>query len=232
MQSPVPVPTPQAPVPPVPSPAPGAIVVAPQPVAAPLTASEFRALRDRRSEISNQLESATSRRNSLADRLRRVDAAARPGIEQRITLLDQRILQLENDLSVTGRQLTAAKPDLFTSTQAPRFFARNVSGAVSTGGTFLVVAITGMIILRSLRGRGRGPQRAALSADAEQRLERLEQGVDAIAIEVERIAEGQRFMTRVLTENREMAMLGVGQAPAEPVRVREREEIPVSRKIV
>ena len=32
------------------------------------------------------------------------------------------------------------------------------------------------------------------------RLERLEQGVDAIAIEVERISEGQRFVTKLLSE--------------------------------
>jgi hypothetical protein len=33
------------------------------------------------------------------------------------------------------------------------------------------------------------------------RLSQLEQSVDAVAIEVERIGEGQRFMTRVMTEN-------------------------------
>ncbi len=34
------------------------------------------------------------------------------------------------------------------------------------------------------------------------RLERLEQGMDAIAIEVERISEGQRFVTKLLSEER------------------------------
>jgi hypothetical protein len=32
------------------------------------------------------------------------------------------------------------------------------------------------------------------------RMERMEQAVDAIAIEVERISEGQRFITKVLSE--------------------------------
>jgi hypothetical protein len=32
------------------------------------------------------------------------------------------------------------------------------------------------------------------------RLERLEQGMDAIAIEVERISEGQRFVTKLLSD--------------------------------
>lgn len=34
------------------------------------------------------------------------------------------------------------------------------------------------------------------------RLERIEQAVDAIAIEVERISEGQRFTTQLLSEGR------------------------------
>ena len=39
------------------------------------------------------------------------------------------------------------------------------------------------------------------------RLERIEQAVDAIAIEIERISEGQRFTTRLLNE-REKALPG------------------------
>lgn len=38
---------------------------------------------------------------------------------------------------------------------------------------------------------------------ADDRLARLEQAVDAIAVEVERISEGQRFLTRLQTERSE-----------------------------
>ena len=40
-------------------------------------------------------------------------------------------------------------------------------------------------------------------AQHEDRLEHLQQSVDAIAIEVERIAEGQRFTTKLLSERGE-----------------------------
>jgi hypothetical protein len=40
----------------------------------------------------------------------------------------------------------------------------------------------------------------AVSGSLDQRLERIEQAVDAIAVEVERLAEGQRFATRLLSE--------------------------------
>jgi len=38
----------------------------------------------------------------------------------------------------------------------------------------------------------------------EARLARIEQAVDAIALEVERISEGQRFTTRLLSEHNQM----------------------------
>lgn len=38
-----------------------------------------------------------------------------------------------------------------------------------------------------------------------QRLERMEQSIDSIAVEVERISEGQRFTTRLLSERGEEA---------------------------
>ena len=42
------------------------------------------------------------------------------------------------------------------------------------------------------------------------RLERIEQAVDAIAIEVERISEGQRFTTQLLGDTRKAGALGAG----------------------
>ncbi|HEX6535117.1 MAG TPA: hypothetical protein VF041_10990 [Gemmatimonadaceae bacterium] len=37
-------------------------------------------------------------------------------------------------------------------------------------------------------------------SDVSQRLERIEHAVDSIAVEVERISEGQRFTTKLLSE--------------------------------
>jgi hypothetical protein len=42
--------------------------------------------------------------------------------------------------------------------------------------------------------------RPGLSSEAEQRIAHIEQAVDSIAIEIERISEGQRFTTRLLSE--------------------------------
>jgi hypothetical protein len=45
------------------------------------------------------------------------------------------------------------------------------------------------------------PARALPGADSE-RLQRVEQGIEAMAIEVERISEGQRFVTKLISESR------------------------------
>lgn len=47
---------------------------------------------------------------------------------------------------------------------------------------------------------------AAAPADAE-RMERMERAIEAISIEVERVAESQRFLTRLLSEGEKPAAL-------------------------
>lgn len=49
------------------------------------------------------------------------------------------------------------------------------------------------------------------------RMDRLEQAMDAIAIEIERISEGQRFVTKVLTERPVQSVV----APSAPKDVRQ-----------
>ena len=44
----------------------------------------------------------------------------------------------------------------------------------------------------------------------ESRLERVEQAGDAIAVEMERVGEGQRFLTKLLSERSPVSPKGVG----------------------
>jgi hypothetical protein len=68
----------------------------------------------------------------------------------------------------------------------------------------------------------RGYARLPLPRELTDRLTHLEQSVDAVAIEVERIGEGQRFLTRLFTENGIPRVPGEGAA--EPVEIKAREE--------
>src|SRR5689334_25128442 len=86
----------------------------------PTTVRDIQALRAKRSELSNQLESAAGRRARLSSQLVGKEGADRAGIEARIGVLDKRILQLESDIAETGRLLTMAPNALVASTEASR----------------------------------------------------------------------------------------------------------------
>ena len=60
----------------------------------------------------------------------------------------------------------------------------------------------------------RGDTSARLPNDVSARLERMEQAIDSIAVEVERISEGQRFTTKLLSE-RSGALLAGDISPPE-----------------
>lgn len=73
-----------------------------------------------------------------------------------------------------------------------------------------VRSIANVLVARSqARLQGRDPL-------VEQRLARIEQAVDAVAVEVERISEGQRFTTRLLSERAAERVGGGGGAPSRP----------------
>jgi hypothetical protein len=79
---------------------------------------------------------------------------------------------------------------------------------------FLTLMLIGFPIARAfarrMDRRGAAP---SPSTDMDARLQRIEHAVDAIAVEVERVSEGQRFATRLLNERAE--------AEAQPVSSRE-----------
>ena len=70
----------------------------------------------------------------------------------------------------------------------------------------IAIIIIGLPLARAFARRmdrkGASPQ---ISSDVSAQLAQLNQSVDAIALEVERITEGQRFTTRLLTEQRDAA---------------------------
>lgn len=204
-------PTPTAPAVIAPAPAPARAAIVNQPgtnvytVAPPLTARDVAAIKARRDELSNQLISAAGRRSRLVEQLNSsTNETARKGIEDRIALLDRRMLQLETDIAETGQQLTSAPAGLVAATQSPPFFGVLGSGqfvAISIVFTILVLAPLAIGAARLLWKRSNRPVAPpAILTETAQRLERLEQAVDAVAIEIERVSEGQRFVTRLLSE--------------------------------
>jgi hypothetical protein len=200
----------------------------------PMTAQDVAVLRARRSELSTQLNSADGRRRELQKQLVTANGPQdRAGLEQRIGVLDTRISGLENDLGDVGRQLSSAPAALAGSRQSSPSFgpsgrarlAENVV-PISIVFTLFVLSPLALSISRGIWRRGSMPRQSSSPADA-QRLERMEQAMDAIAIEIERVSEGQRFVTRLLSDQRGTVPLAAGQPAREGGRVPVKQTTPV-----
>jgi hypothetical protein len=214
----------QAPAAPLPPAAPGATIVTPRDLT-PMTAQELAALKTRRSLLSDQLNSANSRRKALADQARTATGADKAGLEQRLGELDGRLMRIERDIDENSK-LLASVPAALTSTSNDHSVgvgpgAKNkmedVIPVVSILSVFVLLPIA-ISIARNIWRRGSASPVSQPDRESVQRLERMEQAMDAIAIEIERVSEGQRFVTRLLSEQRG-GTIAAGQQSAEPVRV-------------
>lgn len=173
------------------------------------------ALRARRSELSNQITSAQGRRSELIRELQKgPEPIARAGLEQRLTVLDARIVQLEKDIAENGRQLALA---VTTTSSEDGTVNSGLNSGQITGITIVfivfVLAPVAIAFARAMLRRANRPPPAPNALENTARLERMEQAIDTIAVEVERISEGQRFVTQLMAPR-----------TAEPVLIDERHD--------
>jgi hypothetical protein len=68
---------------------------------------------------------------------------------------------------------------------------------------------------RAMLMRARQPKITPELLEATRRMERMEQAIDAVAVEVERISEGQRFVTQLMAaKEKDGARIGSGSGAA------------------
>lgn len=200
----------------------------------PQTPTELRALKTRRSEISSQLENVAARRKSLASQIEQARTpAVQDGMVERLKVMDKRIVSLETDLAETGRLLQLAPPAAYASSET-RVTTTGGRGSDFDGGRGIdedvaiplgIVFILAVLMPLSITAARVWWRRATGTLPARQqkaesdRFVRLEEAVETIAIEMERVSEGQRFMTRMLTEGRGDLPAFGGAARGEPLPV-------------
>ena len=215
------------------------------PAAAQATSGELQALEARRSELRSQLTSLTQRRALLDAQARQVTGAARANLDARIATLDERTNRIDDELNSVDDQVNAAlargatrAPNPFDNFIQMRDRMATLPGAVppisprKIDMLYNVVAVEGIGIL--LLGfvlwrtwRRRGPVSVArLAPEDSGRIDALQRAVDVIAVEVERISEGQRYVNKVLGENQQA--LGAGAASEVAPRRREPERSKLS----
>ena len=205
------------------------------PAAPPSTPDQLVDLLARRSQLSAQYSSASSQRSQLSRELRGVgnsDAVDRAGLEQRIANLDHRIEGIAAQKAVLDQQVAAAPARLYPGGTGPALTPPGFDLANwAPASVAIALIVLGPLSFALARRLLRRPHAVRMSADpaAVERLERIEHAVETIAIEVERVSESQRFITRVLTERHATAdipnaqsarsALPAGEAPFEPLRV-------------
>lgn len=189
-------------------------------------AEVFEAMKAQRNELTRQLSTLEDKRLAIARRLRdgEVSGADKAGLEARLTDLDAQIADMYKQVAAANGQVAraAAQPGAVVPSAPPGRRDGPPEEVLVMG---FVLAMTFAVPLSIAyarriwrRASGASTQPAAMPPEMDDRLSRLEQAMDAVAVEVERIGEGQRYVTRVL-----------GAGPAEPIALRDREGVQVRR---
>lgn len=187
---------------------------------------QFRMLQARQQVLKDQMEEVQDRRNELSQSLDGKGVGAdRTGIEARINGLDQRLVQIDNDLTQVGKELAASAPgSLVDPKPPPPFTGYNEDDLMGAGfgGAAIMFAIFTPFIIRNWmrRRRTRGlTMTTPLPVSADPRIDRMEQAIDTIAVEIERVSENQRFMTRLLTETQLAGTIAAVRDSAEAAKI-------------
>lgn len=189
---------------------------------APGVASDASAIyegyRAQRRELTNQLDELESTRREITSQLEDVPAAApeRTALETRMKDVDARISTVDQMLAGNAAQLAqaAAIPGAVVE-HVPPPQQGPPEEAYVLGGMFIVIVFLPLSIAFARRiWRRSAAVVTSFPRELADRLTRMEQAVEATAVEVERIGEGQRFLTRLFTEGEGRA---IGAGAAQPI---------------
>jgi hypothetical protein len=219
-------------------------------IRAPQSRQALDALIEQRNEMQGQLRALEDRRFQLADQAARLDGELARDVQRRVKSLDASIDRLERQIATANEYITAGHarfgghaetaipvppvpaeaPAPPSTPQLPTFIEVPADASPSTGvGRAMLLEGAGFLVLfavlwvwASRRMERRLSGRTGGQADQGQ-IAQLQQSVDAIALEVERISENQRWVTKQLHEK------GLGAGDARPVDVAAGEREPARR---
>jgi uncharacterized coiled-coil protein SlyX len=187
-----------------------------------------------RQELNAQLAEVQAQRDQIASQLQNpmVTGANRAGLERRIEQLDNRIASLDGRIAELDGAVARAGAQggrgggPVIGVRPPGEFGRGADQpppGLVIGGLFMLCVMLPLSIAYARRIWHRGATAVgSLPKEIAERLSRMDQNLDTIALEVERIGEGQRFLTRAYAEQQGLPA-GVGERVEVPERVRERQ---------
>lgn len=182
----------------------------------------YRAKVAQRSELVDQRNTLQEERSRLSDQLQdpMVQGVNRTGIEARVARMDAQIEAVDARIAAANAEVAQAAAVPGAVVEMPPFERGGPPEEFYVlSGLFLLVAVLPISLAYARRIWRRGASAmSALPGDLMDRLARLDQAVDSIAVEVERIGEGQRFVTRVLGERAAVPVQALDAGAASPSR--------------
>lgn len=187
----------------------------------------LKGMESQRSELRDQLDRLQEQRNRIASDLKAEDITApdRDGLATRLKETDARISNLEQQIAQADLAVAkaAAVPGAVVETPPPDTSESDrmeMIAVTSTVFTIFVLFPIALAYARRLWKRG-STVIAPVPREVTERLEQMGQAVESIAVEVERIGEGQRFLTKVMSD--QTRQLGVGAA--QPIQVHQGQKV-------
>ena len=208
---------------------------APTPIAAgraaPSASAIYEGFRAQRRELTNQLDELEGTRRQIVSQLEDVPVGSpdRKPLETRMTEIDSRIGTVDGMLASNAVDISKSAAIPGAVVEPPRIISdQPPEEAYVLGGMFMVIVLLPISIAFARRiWRRSAAAVTAFPREIVDRLFRMEQALEATAVEVERIGEGQRFLTRLFTEGEGARPLGAGAAqPIERKSVKAPERLP------
>jgi hypothetical protein len=198
---------------------------------APSASAIYEGYKAQRKELSNQLDELESTRSDISSELEQLTAGApeRKGLEARMTEVDSRIATVDQMLASNAAQIATASAIPGAVVEPPRIIRNGPPEEAYIVGTIFMFVFLLPISIAFARRIWRRSAAVVTSFPREiaDRLARMEQAVEATAVEVERIGEGQRFLTRLFTEGEGARAIGAGAAqPLERKQTKSAERLP------
>ena len=182
---------------------------------APSASAIYEGFKAQRHELNDQLEDLEETRREISLQLQQTPAGPeKTALETRLTDVSGRISAVDQMLAANAAQIAQAAAIPGAVVEPPRFVRQGPpEEAYVMGGMFMVIVLLPLSIALARRvWRRSAVAVTSFPREIADRLSRMEQAVEATAVEVERIGEGQRFLTRLFTEGEGTRAIGAGAA--------------------
>jgi len=181
-------------------------------------ADVYTAARNSRKELRNQLESLEGKRQELTQELSDGGTAdaAKAGLTARIKELDARIVSADQAIAQADAAVAAAASIPGAIVEPPPYQRQGPPDEIfAIPIVFTLVVLMPIAIAYARRIWKRSVTVVApVPRELQEKLQLLTESVESIGLEVERIGEGQRFITKVFTDTNARLL---NQGSAQPI---------------